>query len=199
MPHGLVDDVADAIRSAEPHVTTGAELARELDEPKQDVLQALRTLEHVGDVASKETGANAIAWWATERVSPPTDHSDDELALGDQEDEPSDDVDGPSEPVPPIDVDADETIDEVIQNWRPGRSADERGKRRREGREALMWLRSTGDPATATDFAEALYDDDSEPSEDTWWRTWIRPALKQAVEANLVEYSHGRHEYEWTD
>lgn len=63
----FVDDVAEAVLRAEPIVTTAAELSRQLGEDVSDVLQALRTLEYQGDVKSKETGSNAIAWWHVER------------------------------------------------------------------------------------------------------------------------------------
>lgn len=76
----LVEEVRRRVESHEPLVTTAAKLSRELDEPVPDVLAALRTLEHTGDVASAETGANAIAWWSTSRALPPNptpaDHPD---------------------------------------------------------------------------------------------------------------------------
>jgi hypothetical protein len=96
------------------------------------------------------------------------------------------------------DAEGVEVVDEIIQRWRPGRSADERGKRRRAGREALLWLRSQNGPVSRADFESALYDDEIEPTADTWWRKWVRPALKHADHAGKVEYRMGHHDYEWT-
>jgi len=203
-----LDELEDVIlKHPDPVVTTG-DLADEFDDvTKRHILDQLRLLERTDAIESKEIGARAIAWWHTERVNPPRlapeDHPDQreleeiDVDVGaDRRVDELEDVGGRDDPADA--EDSSPVVDEIIQQWRPGRSADERGKRRRVGREALLWLQSQNGPASRADFESALYDDETDPSADTWWRKWVRPALKHADHAGKVEFRLGHHDYEWT-
>lgn len=104
-----------------------------------------------------------------------------------------------------VTTEADETeaprvtgVDDLLEDWRPGQSAKKRHAMRDAGRAALVFLQGDGGPLTASDFKRELYTDHSNGvGQDGWWRKWVRPALQLAQEADVVDYSHGRHEYRW--
>jgi len=105
-------------------------------------------------------------------------------------------VDGPTESV------ADDTTaetDEIIADWRPGRSADERREQRRAaGKAALEYLCDRG-AATAAEFKQDIepeYPVDGQ-STDTWWKKTARPALDLGKETGVVEFVDGIKEWRW--
>jgi hypothetical protein len=124
---------------------------------------------------------------------------------GDHRESPPDAEHG-QEP-PETDVESDDTVDEhadsaitdVLSGWSPGRSDDERIARIIGGRAALEWLRERDDHASGSDFKRALYPDHApeDQGEDTFWKKTARPAVQRAVDAGLVEYREGHHDYRW--
>lgn len=89
---------------------------------------------------------------------------------------------------------------DLLADWRPGRDAEERERKREIGAAALEWLQTEDGGRSASDFKAALYDEHHVDGQgrDAWWRRTVRPALQEAEEAGYAEYHHGRHEYVWT-
>lgn len=92
-----------------------------------------------------------------------------------------------------------DSIEGVLEGWRPGRGGEEREQRRKAGRAALEWLRDYDGRASGGDFKNALYKQHApdDQGEDTFWRKTARPAVQRAVDADLVEYREGHHDYRW--
>ncbi len=89
-------------------------------------------------------------------------------------------------------------IGEILAGW-PGPREEHQERRREVGTAALDWLRDRGQPASASDFKDALLDDYpvEGQSPDTWYRKSVKPALDLAKDAGGVEYRDGYHDYEW--
>lgn len=89
-------------------------------------------------------------------------------------------------------------IQEILDGW-PGPRTQKQDRRREVATVALEWLRDRDEPATATDFKNALLDDYpvEGQSDDTWWRKTVRSGLNQAVDAGVVEQREGFHDYRW--
>jgi len=96
-------------------------------------------------------------------------------------------------------ADPPESIEEALEGW-PGHGKENRERRHEVGTRAVQWLRERDAPASGGDFKEALYDDLTVPAQspDTWWRKSVRPAVQRCVDAGLVEYREGHHDYRWT-
>jgi len=95
--------------------------------------------------------------------------------------------------------DLPESIEEALEGWPP--HGQERRERRHEvGAQAAQWLRDRGEPASGSDFKEALFEDLPVPGQNpkTWWVKSVRPAVQECVDAGLVEYREGYHDYRWT-
>lgn len=94
-------------------------------------------------------------------------------------------------------------LDDVLEDWRPGRGAGERREAMRAaGRAAVEMLRADGGPLQRAEFeelwAEYPVPDQSPPSEnDTYWRKSLRPALQRAIGAGLARQVEGSWEYYW--
>lgn len=86
---------------------------------------------------------------------------------------------------------------DLFADW-PSRRADHPDQMRAAARAALDVLRENGWMAGSDFRAELLpeFDVDGQ-SEDTWWRKSVRPILQRAVDADLVEYRDGYHDYGW--
>lgn len=187
--------IEDAMREHEDPVVHVPELADELDASDTHIRDQLRLLEREGAVGSKDVGARATAWWHQDRVTSrqvaSEDHPDQSgLSEVPTPDAPHSDDRGPER---------DGTIDDILEGWHPGRSAEEREPRRAAGRAALKELRNGGQ-MTRTDFEDALLPefDVSGQNEKTWWKNSVRPALNRGREEDVVEWHHGPpHRYEW--
>lgn len=119
---------------------------------------------------------------------------------GEQEPEP--------EPTSPPSDDAGEQadaggLDDLLDDWRPGRTPGERREAMRAaGRAAVELLRADGGPLQRAEF-EDLWEqypvpDQAPPDEnDTYWRKSLRPALQAAIEAGLARQAQGSWEYYW--
>lgn len=97
-------------------------------------------------------------------------------------------------------VDDGDVVEELLDDWKPGRSQEEREERKDVGRAALELLIDDGGELERADFVDELLPeyDVEDQSEDTWWRKSARPAVTRAVDAGLVERHHGPpHTYEW--
>lgn len=99
----------------------------------------------------------------------------------------------------PTEISGQSDVDAILDDW-PPRGTRKRDRRREVGRAALEWLRERDSPASGADFREALYEEYpvEGQSEETYWRKTVRPALQQAVEAGVVSYREGYHDYQWT-
>lgn len=104
---------------------------------------------------------------------------------------------GDSRPLSEDDV--EETIEDALKGWRPGRTPEGRKKRRAIGRRVLEWLQTDGGPASAGNFKAALYEEThlEGQGKDAWWRKTARPAVQRAVDAGLAKYREGHHDYQW--
>ena len=177
-----LDDVLDALRAdcreGERPVSTAPRVADRLAQSRRKTLNDLRYLEKQGEVGSWKAGGNTVVWWiGGEHAGFDTAH------------------DGLSNTDLP-----DETIRDVLDGWEPGRLPAERELIRGEGARALAWLREQDRPASAGDYRDAVFEPDRvEVSEATWWENYARPALKRAVDAGVVEYRAGHHDYRWID
>lgn len=89
-------------------------------------------------------------------------------------------------------------VEEVLRDWRPGRSAEEREERREIGREVLRWLRERGS-GTRLEIVDELYDQELGIEADSWWRRIARAALDHAREKGLTEYQAGSGVWTWVN
>lgn len=75
-----LDDIEEYLLQKDAPVVTSSEVAEAMDCSRRKALDELKLLRRVDAVESKETGANAIAWWHVDRVRPPrvdpVDHPD---------------------------------------------------------------------------------------------------------------------------
>ena len=193
-PEVTLEAFADRDDDAEPLTT--AEVADAVGIAQRTALNKLNRLVDRGELATKKVGARARVWWIPADVqgAREADATDSSTEPPDRPGDAVETRDGAhSGDVNPA------AIDGVLEAWRPGRSADEREERRTVGRAVLAWLRDQEEPASATEFKEALYDEHGieGQSPDTWWKKVARPALQEAEAAGLVTYEHGRHEYRW--
>lgn len=94
-------------------------------------------------------------------------------------------------------ADRDVDVDDVLEGWLPGRNDEERRERRAAGRTALAWALEQRAPVTAKRAKDELLPEHGldDQSADTWWRKVARPALQRAVDAELLEYRDGHHDY----
>lgn len=93
-------------------------------------------------------------------------------------------------------------LDELLDDWHPGRTLDEREERKEAGKAALRLLIDDGGRLMREEFVDDLLpeNDVDGQSDDTWWRNSVRPALMSAVHAGYAERHHGPpHTYEWTE
>jgi hypothetical protein len=181
----LVEEVEGTILRHDPHVTTGAQLSRELDASKPKVLEALRILQYNGAVESVETGANAVAWWHTERVTPaPPEHPAEHPA---QEGfhETADRVAGDVQEE--IDNDVLTGLEDHVRHELPtrGKSDEDVDAMVEAVRAAAEYILEFGD-AGAEELKESLYEDHSGPygSPLSWYNNAVKPGLKAAVDAD---------------
>ncbi|WP_152421231.1 hypothetical protein [Natronolimnohabitans innermongolicus] len=201
MKNDRLDRVEAAILHYPDPVVTAPELATHddlEDLERRQVLDELRLLERAGDVESKKVGANAVAWWHVDRVTPapprdPADHPDqceleETVDVGGRRDR----VDGAGHL-----EESDDELSAALEGWRPGRNREERRERREIGRAALEWLRSESGARTRSDFVNALFESTSldGQQEKTWWVRVVRPALDHASESGFVNGS--TRTYEW--
>lgn len=159
-----IDTIASALTdhiSADVPVTTAPEIAESTGLDRRRVNEGLRLLRRNDEAASKDVGARARVWW-------PTPHP---WCRGDLNDARSG------------------VIEEITHVWEPGRNAEEREERRRNGRKILQWLREQEHAATKQDFIDDLHPQycDAGAGQDSWWRRQVRPLLETAAEDGLVE------------
>lgn len=215
-----LDAVEDAILRADPPVVTAPEIAEivleetdvydDVGDPRREAYDDLSLLERSGDVASKETGAHSRAWWHTDRVLDPPPRDDLDLDADPDDDIPpsyspgerlADDLDRDRELEYTSDVDdVDETdpvLEDALDDWRPGRSREERVERVDSGLAVLEWLRDRGGAVRRADVLAETYDElaPASQSKDSYWRKTARPALQHAEDADLVRIESK--EYEW--
>ena len=90
-------------------------------------------------------------------------------------------------------------IDEILLGWEPGRSAEERDRRRAAGRAILEWVREQPEPVTRSRVLDAVYAEAAleEQNERTFWDKIALPALQTAAEAGAVRYREGHYDYLW--
>ena len=142
-------------------VTSASEIADTLDMDRRRVSEALQAISAVGDAESIKVGARARVWW-------PEPH--------------------PWRQSPQPDQSIQDQIKSVVGDWSPGRSSDERSKRREVGVKVLELAREKGE-IQRQDALDALYPDCAvgDVTADTFWRRQARPALEQGVEAGVIE------------
>lgn len=88
------------------------------------------------------------------------------------------------------------------ENWMDEPQKAKSPERRQQvGAAALRWLRDGAEDQSARrgDFVDALYDQYpiEGQSRETWWRKTVRPVLRAATDAGIVEHPEGRHLYRW--
>jgi hypothetical protein len=177
----LVEKVEETLLQADPLVTTGAELSRELDKKKSRIFDALRVLEYNGDAANTSTGANAVAWWHTDRVVPPGGPGAAREGLFEDMSRPSvDDAD------PVASDDLLEDVEEHVRHALPtrGKSPDDVDAMLDAVRAALKYILEY-EEAGQQDLERALYDDHSGPygSTNSWYKRMLKPGLRAAIES----------------
>lgn len=170
------------IRADDPVVTV-PEIADEMDRSDTHVRNQLLLLEREGAVESKEVGARAVAWWHSERVSPPRlppeDHPD-QSGLSDVD--PTDAAQSAERDGRDSDPAQDSiaaAVDDVASDW----DDDDRLEERRAAAiAALRFIRREG-AATAKELREHVEPEHPVDGQNprTWYRKTIRPVLNEAA------------------
>lgn len=178
---GLAEHIRDELRDGNDDLRERLEELEEETEKHRELFS--RRLEMLDDLAKRVEDLEEQPDQETATVD--VDHD------GAADADPKDDEISLEEPA--------ETIDEAIEGW-PEYGKENRERRREVGRQAVEWLRERDEPASGGDFKDALFDRlpvaDQNPS--TWWRKSVRPAVQRCVDAGLVEYREGHHDYRWT-
>ena len=188
-------------------IATAPELAERLDQSRRKTLDDLRLLERNGELKSHQVGAKARVWWivegretrettSPEQTGQHTEATNEPQETRESKPEPAQESTLPLRDASP---ELSQLLKDVLKEWRPGRSGDDRTKRRRIGREALVWLHDRREPASRSEFINALYEDThlEGQGQKSWWDRLVREALHTAQEAGIVEYHDGVKEYEW--
>lgn len=187
----VLAEVVDAVREgaesvyAAPESTDAHRTAPERTDAVREQLDRIETdVSVIRDAVEPEDDANDTGSPARDSAPDPTPDASATTAT------PHEPTAGDSQP----------SLDDVLDEWSPGRTPGEREERRAVGRAVLEWLREDGGPASGSVFRDALLPEHAieGQSETTWWRKTARPALKAAVDADLVEYREGHHDYVWT-
>lgn len=183
-------------------VATAPELSERLDQSRRKTLDDLRLLERNGDVKSHQVGAKARVWWPSERRDTRDTPSPEQTGdTTDTSNEPTTEQRQANNDRPKREAsrEVSNLIDDLLEDWKPGTSLEDRQKRKQIGRQALVWLHNQGNPAQKAEFIDALYEDThlENQAEKTWWEYVIKPPLKRAREADIVEYTPGSSVYEW--
>lgn len=195
----VVRELIDAARSGE--LLTEAHRNGDTAPVKIGELEELR--ERVAELE------DVVAELRADRREEPVDA---EREAGDDSAEAGDTTEGTPDPSmatargsrPPSDTAPDRagdvSIEELLAEYDQGRGRVEREERREVARVALEWLRDRDGRASGADFqAELLPEHGIDgQNETTWWRKTVRPAVQLAVEAGVVEYREGHHDYRWT-
>lgn len=180
----LVEEVEQTLLEHDPVVTTGAELSRELDESKAKIFDALQVLEYTGAAEYTSTGANSVAWWHTDRITPPPGQHPAEQELDGLLEEIDDDQD---DPVGEVDQDPLDGIEEHVRHALPtrGKSAEDVDAMLGAVRAAIEYIQEYRE-AGEQDLERALYDEHSGPygTEMSWYKRMLKPGLKAAIEAD---------------
>jgi hypothetical protein len=87
-------------------------------------------------------------------------------------------------------------LDTFLETWEPHTETPPETARS-QTRRAAEHLAATGDRLTRSDLVDALAADSS-LGERSWWERAVRPGLRRLVDAGLVEYRSGFHDYKWT-
>lgn len=167
-----------------------------IEEARSDVLQ---TDSHLAErVDELEARLSEIE----DAVNAPSeeDAEDDRAAASGGREESDDQSDTPeqkSHSGPRGASESDGDLDDILTGVYDGR--ERREARREAGRAALQWLREQDEYQSAKNFKKALHPEHSTNGEsaDTWWRKNARPAVQAAVDADLVDYRPGHHDYRW--
>lgn len=180
-----LDEVADELIRNEDPVVTAPEVADALDCSRKHALDQLRLLERAGDVASKDIGAAAVAWWHEERVCPPRvppEEHPDQAALEDAgeprpRERPENRRESDGETVGTVDL--------------PGEGNVE-GDRRNALAFAVEFVREQGE-ARAGEIREAVHEQRETHNETarSAWKNWIQPAFSEIEEVELKNRSRG--------
>lgn len=167
------------IRGMDSPVVTVGEVVEALDEDASDthVRQKMDLLAAAGTLEKKKVGARAIAWWHTDRVTPPAADPADHPDQADLQDAAAaeSDTDG-----------AQTDRDRVDELDLPG-SEQKVEKRRLAVIAVLDYLDSHG-PAQASEIREAVYQ--SHPAEygtESGWWNMMKDALGDLRDGGRVE------------
>lgn len=76
---------------------------------------------------------------------------------------------------------------DIIEQWRPGRDAQERQEIQKDALEGVEWLREQNGARSRSDFIAELYSDEIDVAADSWWRKRVRRGLEELVKDDLVE------------
>lgn len=197
-----VEAVEQALLSSETPVRSAADLHRGLDDEtltKNDVLSALNTLRDIERVGREKVGANAVAWWHVDRVTPPKKNRDRRARRETPGSRGSDTAPGADEPSPhtpestpdagdsatqepePPDVDArvSAAVDAIGADWDDDARLE---NRKRAATEVLQHAVTTGEGVgRSSDVFEMVLEKYpvQGQNEETYWRKNIRPVLKE--------------------
>lgn len=189
--------LAEHIRS---ELREGSDLRERVDDLEQRLADVEEELERreVARPVSRKDSEEIVDELEAEDVD-----ADQAGAVDDDQDRLEIEVDSPETPdlensELAVAGDTSSMIYEALEGW-PGKGATNRERRREVGARAVRWLRDRGEPASASDFQDALFDGYPVPGQkpETWWRKTVRPALQECVDAGLVEYREGHHDYRW--
>jgi DNA-binding MarR family transcriptional regulator len=87
-------------------------------------------------------------------------------------------------------------VDDVLRGWGADTETDAKTARA-QTRRAVEFLRDRApERFTKSEFQSALADG-SALGKRSWWERAVQPGLRQLVDAGLVEYRAGRHDYRW--
>lgn len=181
-------------------VVTAGELAEEMGCSSRHALDLLRSLEHVGDVESKDVGARAVAWWHVDRVRSPRTTQ----PQGDEERRVSEGttVESPSEAhtarekeqsKPPTESEIRDEVWEIVDEVASGWEEDSRLENRRlAAATALQYAIDHQGVGKSSDVLEEIrekYPVEGQ-NEETYWRQNIRDILQKVGEYSKAEQAY---------
>jgi hypothetical protein len=168
MPTPEPEDVAKTLRTHSDPVLRMREILEDLEErdlgaSDTHVRELLRVLERTDEAESKKVGANATAWWSTERVKPPVvepQEHPDQAPVNDLEPDAAHDLEEPDSESVDGDAAPDGAVEQLVADlwlW-----LEDRPPTKSHGRQATAdvfraLLEADGRPVESSELKEVVY------------------------------------------
>ena len=183
-----VREVFDDVRGP---VVLSADVADRLDCSHETARRKLKQLHDRGDLERRKVSRRVLYWEPPERQEPnesaalaaadAAGHDRSAATTGDEQ--------GAIRGQTP-------DVDNVLRGWGADTETDAKTARA-QTRRAVEFLRDRApERFTKSEFQTALADE-SALGKRSWWERAVQPGLRQLVDAGLVEYRAGNHDYRW--